>query len=136
MNIHDEAKIIVNKIEQKLDSILILYGFKEKWKKSNPDIFSEILSYQKDKYIIEIIICLHPHDYPNAATVILRKHDNENSVHINLRTLLQRTNQTEIPAFNLFPKSDTEKTVTEICTSLDFILSANYFEDLDSMPLT
>lgn len=71
MELQNDAKEIIDLVSLKLDTLFQKYGFNKKNRRSDPSIFTETLSYQTDKYQLNISACLHPHDYPNTLNVTL-----------------------------------------------------------------
>lgn len=69
MSLQEYAISIIDKVEKELVPLLYQNGFSTKIRESVESIFTEKIFYQKPLVEIQIVACMHPHDYPNSLGV-------------------------------------------------------------------
>src|SRR6187401_2609652 len=69
MAIQDDAIFVIDAITKKIEGLLYRHGFDKKIRTSDKSIFAERVFYQQAGFELEIVACVHPHDYPYSLSV-------------------------------------------------------------------
>ncbi len=69
MDLHETAASVIKLAEDQLDPCFSNFPEVQKYRETDPGIFSESLRYDLGFVLITVTACLHPHDYPNTIDV-------------------------------------------------------------------
>ena len=93
MTLQDHAISIIEKVDEKIEKLLYQHGFDKKIRTSDESIFAEKLFYQKEGFELEIVACVHPHDYPYSLSVRFIKKISYAYEYLNLFDLINLSNK-------------------------------------------
>jgi len=136
MGLQDNAIFIIDEIVKKIEGLLYRHGFDKKIRTSDKSIFAEKLFYQQDEFELEIVACVHPHDYPYSLNVRFVNKTLYNYKYIELLDLINLSSKKHISEeYTLLIATDKqiESTITLVYELLQYILEENLLEQWSKM---
>jgi hypothetical protein len=131
MALQENAIFIIDTIAKKIEGLLYRHGFDKKIRTSDESIFAEKLFYQHEKFELEVVACVHPHDYPYSLSVRFVNKIPYNYEYIDLLDLIRLLGKKHISkeyALLIATDQQIESTITLVYELLQYILEENLLQ--------
>ena len=113
------------------------HGFDKKIRTPDESILAEKLFYQQEKFELEIVACVHPHDYPYSLSVRFVNKIPYNYEYVDILDLIRLLGKKHISkeyALLIATDQQIESTITLVYELLQYILEENLLQQWSKMP--